>query len=432
MIKNKTRLPSKLATKEQMLGAHGAQHRSVLNVREDLSTGATTQETLEVASRKKSIIPNLRLNETNEFQDELAQRTPVREHKGDPQNSLCHLKMGFGIKDLVFMSKTIGDNSAYAQGGGGNISVKLDQNQMAIKASGYLLKNVTEEDGYCIVDYPKICDYLSHPDEDETIFSTKIKSFAERSEKRPSMETGFHALLGKFVLHTHSVYANLINCSKEGKDICYQLFPKAVWIDYATPGRLLTIKIQEALQSVPDDPNRPLSKLAPDEEIQGAYGPQNRSVLNVREDSRTGATQQLPLGVEFRKRSNVIFLQNHGVIVSGETALEVLNIHEELNNVIQRYFNLGSNSFKNSTQETDIEYMKNNILFPDQAVYTLAGAEILNSLAAKETIAAYNFIYTTITEKGLSNNFLPKEMVDILLEMDSEKYRQNVLKNDLH
>lgn len=285
------------------------------------------------------------------------------------------------IKDLVFMSQTIGNNPAYVQGGGGNISVKIDQYRMAIKASGYVLKNVTTEDGYCIVDYPRICDYLSHPDDDEITFSMRIKSFAESSEKRPSMETGFHAFLGKFVLHTHSVYANLINCSKEGKDICYQLFPKAIWVDYATPGRSLTIKIREALRSA----NYP----------------------------------------------NVIFLQNHGVIVSGESSQEVLNIHEDLNNIIQSYFGLNNLSYKDNTQMAD-EYVKSNVLFPDQAVYTLADEEILNSLAAKETMSAYNFIHNIITEKGLSANFLPKELVDILLHMDSEKYRQNVLKNDLH
>ena len=320
MIKNKIRVP---------------------NVLEDLATRATTQETLAVEFAKKS------------------------------------------IKDLVFMSKTIGNNPAYVQGGGGNISVKLDQTKMAIKASGYILKNLTEEDGYCIVDYLRICDYLSHPDEDETIFSMKIKSFAEKSEKRPSMETGFHALLGKFVLHTHSVYANLINCSKEGKDICYELFPKALWVDYASPGRLLTIKIREALQSVTSYPN-------------------------------------------------VIFLQNHGVIISGESSREVLNIHEELSNIIQHYFGLNNSSYTSNTQIANIEYIRSNVLFPDQAVYTLAGEEILNSYAAKETIFAYSFIHKTIAEKGLNHNFLTRNMVDTLLQMDSEKYRQNVLKNDLH
>ena len=44
-----------------------------------------------------NLIPNLRLNETNEFQDDLAQRRFLREHKGDPQNLLSHLKRRFGI-----------------------------------------------------------------------------------------------------------------------------------------------------------------------------------------------------------------------------------------------------------------------------------------------------------------------------------------------
>ena len=223
------------------------------------------------------------------------------------------------IKDLVFMSKIIGNNPAYVQGGGGNTSVKLDQNRMAIKASGQTLKDIGEKDGYCIVDYSAICDYLSSPDSDENIFSIKIQSFAEHTKNRPSIETGFHALLGEFVLHTHSIYANLLNCSKEGKDICYQLFPEAIWVDYETPGRFLTVRIREALQSV----------------------------------SNT---------------SNVIFLQNHGVIVSGSTALEVLDLHEELNSTIQKYFSLNNSDFKVDEEKVNIRDIKDSILFPDQAV----------------------------------------------------------------
>jgi rhamnose utilization protein RhaD (predicted bifunctional aldolase and dehydrogenase) len=287
------------------------------------------------------------------------------------------------IKDLVLISKTIGAKPEYAQGGGGNASVKLDSTRMAIKASGHILKDVNEDAGYCIVDYPKICHYLSKMDHDENMFSMKINSFAEKSENRPSMETGFHALLGEVVLHTHSIYANLINCAKEGADIFHKLFPTAIWIEYETPGRLLTSKIREALVSISELPN-------------------------------------------------IIFLQNHGVIVSGKNTSEVLTIHEDLNNKIQSYFQLDSSMFKKDTGELDIEYIKSNILFPDQAVYILAGEEILNSLAAKETIAAYNFIHKTIAAKGLKHNFLSKNYVDILLQMESEKYRQNILKNDLH
>jgi adenylate kinase family enzyme len=48
---------------------------------------------------------------------------------------------------------------------------------------------------------------------------------------------------------------------------------------------------------------RPLSKLALVRQVQGTYGAQKRSVHGVHEHSSTGVTQQLPTGVEFRKRS---------------------------------------------------------------------------------------------------------------------------------
>ena len=128
------------------------------------------------------------------------------------------------IKELVFMSKDIGYDPACTQGGGGNTSVKLDECQMAIKSSGRALKEMTENDGYSIVDYKKIRDYLYSSDQNEHTFLQILKSCIVEECSRPSMETGFHALLGNYVIHTHSVYANLLTCSKEGKDISLQTF----------------------------------------------------------------------------------------------------------------------------------------------------------------------------------------------------------------
>ncbi|WP_157956396.1 hypothetical protein [Wolbachia endosymbiont of Folsomia candida] len=48
------RLLSKLAYERQVLGAHGAENQSVLDIHEDLSTGVTTQLPTEVEFRKKS------------------------------------------------------------------------------------------------------------------------------------------------------------------------------------------------------------------------------------------------------------------------------------------------------------------------------------------------------------------------------------------
>ncbi|MDR0632141.1 MAG: palindromic element RPE1 domain-containing protein [Holosporaceae bacterium] len=51
---------------------------------------------------------------------------------------------------------------------------------------------------------------------------------------------------------------------------------------------------------------RSLSKPSNFEEFSGVTGAQNRSVLEVREDSSTGTTQKLPEGRWLRKRSIIL------------------------------------------------------------------------------------------------------------------------------
>ena len=53
------------------------------------------------------------------------------------------------------ISKDVGKNPVFVHGGGGNTSAKLDDRYMAVKASGYRLDQVTEWDGYVIVDYQR-------------------------------------------------------------------------------------------------------------------------------------------------------------------------------------------------------------------------------------------------------------------------------------
>lgn len=284
------------------------------------------------------------------------------------------------LNDLKLISQEVGKNVCFVQGGGGNTSVKLDNKRMAIKASGWLLSDLTEKDGYSVVDYISIKNYIQNPDVDEKVFTKKIKSFVIETENRPSIETGFHAMLGECIIHTHSVYANLLTCSKEGMDISKKLFPESLWVPYAAPGRDLTLAVQKALS---------LKSYIP----------------------------------------KIIFLENHGIIVSTKNAGEAIEIHDTLNKKIQEYFDLSDDDFNSSnTDELDLEFVKNHIIFPDQVVYTLAGEEMLKTKAAKETLMAYNFILKTINEKNLTPNFISREKADILLNMEGEKYRQKILK----
>lgn len=284
------------------------------------------------------------------------------------------------IHSLVDISHTLGDKVAYVQGGGGNTSIKLDDTRMAIKASGGLLKDMSIKDGYSVVDYPSIRDYLITPDLDEDVFTQKIKSFVLETDNRPSIETGFHALLGTCVIHTHSVYANLLTCSQEGEEIASKLFPNSLWIEYETPGRDLTLAMQNRLKE---------SHIAP----------------------------------------NVIFLQNHGLITIGNTAQDTLDLHKAINQSIQEYCKLSPVEYHTeySTSTLDMEFIKTHVCFPDQVVYTLAGQALLETQAAKETLWAYTFIVSNINNLNLTPQFIAQDKAEILLHMESEKYRQGML-----
>ena len=196
------------------------------------------------------------------------------------------------IKSLVDVSKKIGSYPEFVQGGGGNTSVKIDDNLMAIKASGYLLKDMTENDGFAFVNYNDHIknDAILNNTEDEfnDFIKEKTAKIGGYPTLKPSIETGFHALLPyKYIVHTHSVYSNILCCSSEGKEIAERLFSDGLWIRYANPGKNITIEISEITKD---------------------------------------------------KGSSIIFIQNHGIIVCADDAIDVEKIHESVNNKIINYF----------------------------------------------------------------------------------------------
>lgn len=280
------------------------------------------------------------------------------------------------LTDLANLSRKIGAHCKYVQGGGGNTSVKLDGTMMAIKASGQRLSNMSATDGYSLVTYPAIVEYLDTPDDSDNDFYSRIKSFRTTPDKIPSIETGFHAFLGQFVLHTHSVYANILNCCVEGPQIAKELFPDALWIPYETPGRDLTLSMKDMVR-------------------------QNGKIPSI------------------------LFLENHGVITTGDNADDVYDLHEDISAKIIKRLNI-STEFDVNNCNIENDFMKQNVLFPDQVVFTIAEGDIRNTPSAKETIAAYCYILQEIKNAGLTSHFIPQEKIAILLNMESEKFRQKV------
>ncbi len=149
------------------------------------------------------------------------------------------------MKEFLKASKKIGLDQALIQRAGGNSSIKVGR-KMLVKASGFLMKDMKKGIGYVDLDYKKIKDYIfSLPKnfkvtlKDENNFSAFLGN--------ASIEAGMHTILSKYVFHTHSVYANVFNCMKNGEQKLREIFGKKniLWIPYKNPGLALAHAIAQ-------------------------------------------------------------------------------------------------------------------------------------------------------------------------------------------
>ena len=278
------------------------------------------------------------------------------------------------IDKLITIGNAIGQNVAYVQGGGGNVSLKTSQMYMYVKASGKFLADIEDEKSFVPVNWARIRDLVGECKTEAEYGRLLADSTLKHSlSLRPSIETGFHAILDRCTLHTHSVWANILTCSLDGEAQIQRLFPHAIWIPYATPGLALTKAMVKRLDGA---------------------------------------------------KHVTVFLQNHGVIVSGPDIDTVEAMHSSITEIIRNaYPNLSdfdekiNNVTKNQT---------NGLLFPDQAVYN-ADQHLARSRAGRETMRACTFIESQMKQAGLTVNYIDEAERDVLLNMDSEKYRQRLI-----
>lgn len=278
------------------------------------------------------------------------------------------------LDDLKFLSSEVGMNDSYIQGAGGNISQKISDKKMAIKASGFLLKEIADNHGISIVDYKAVNAVLSNQEISEKNFSHALLTTHISGEKKPSIETGFHALLGKFVIHSHSVYVNTIGCAKEGFDFTKKNLKEVFWIDYATPGISITSKIKSFFH------------------------------------------ENIPA-------KGIIILQNHGVISWDDTADGALQQHEWVNKEIKKLVVFQPYNFLENALPPCSKF-----LFPDHAVFQNSNNKIRETLNAKKIAFSHKYILESIQQNQLTPNFLSNIEVDKLINMDSEKFRVKIAK----
>jgi len=322
---------------------------------------------------------------------------------------------------LKQLSKFAGERFDLVQAGGGNSSVKVGE-WMFIKASGVNMANVDTKNGYVPLNNKRL---LNDIKQNCTKDVTKYNVFGN---KRASIETFMHATLKKYTLHLHPIQVNRLLITKQAKIIVTQLFPEALVIDYLTPG----IQICN--------------------EIVSKYNGEN-----------------------------LLFLINHGIIVTSDSFAEIFEIvnkvitkfekKQNMNYNKYKYTNILSNHINSHFDIDNVSYLSENyvianyllnnkplfnekITFPDALIYCGIKIIFINNLAdinsyyedygeLPKIIIINNNVYINsislgkcrdieevllsnliVLDSNIEKNYLSNDEICFLNNWDAEKYRK--------
>ena len=198
------------------------------------------------------------------------------------------------MNDFIEMSKYAGMREDLVQAGGGNSAFKMRSDRMLVKASGCRLADISKDSGFAVVNPAVIREAFLNIKDLDHMTETESGQIVERAfieGGRPSIETFLHAVSDKYSLHTHPFVVNILASRKGGMEILKKMFPDSWIIPYATPGIGLA----------------------------KAYFKQCR---------------------QCRQDAAVVFLQNHGLLVSASTAEQVITQTEEIVTKIENYLDM--------------------------------------------------------------------------------------------
>lgn len=190
------------------------------------------------------------------------------------------------LDELIDLARRYGRDPEFSRAGGGNASAKVD-GVLYIKPSGVALATLAPDD-LVPLDIAPLRAVLEagvadgeDAGTDPVMDVAAVARLAPAGGRRPSVELLFHALLpDRFVLHTHPIQIGSITCASDGAALAERLFAdRAVWVPYTDPGLPLARAIARA-----------------------------RRIFT----ERTG-----------KPAPAVTLMQNHGIIVAGDSVAEI-------------------------------------------------------------------------------------------------------------
>lgn len=264
-------------------------------------------------------------------------------------SKLVHLYRS--MTDYIKYSRRVASNVNLVQNSGGNLSYKISDDLMIIKSSGSCMNDCSLFDGY------SICKISRRYYREEQEYDDELECVAKYCN--PSMEYGFHANLEyPVVLHVHPLNLLSILCSQESRTIFFENFKNTSvngpLIEYATPGYELTNRILDENKNTP-----------------------------------------------------IYYLENHGLIVCGNTFQEVIDTASH----IEKYSAdiLDKMCFNKPFIKT---ISTNGKIYPDHAIFPERNSDYAN------------YILKNMINCGLRPVYLSDEEISKLSQKPSEIYRK--------
>ena len=334
------------------------------------------------------------------------------------------------LEKLVDVSHQCGRRIEYTHAVSGNTSVKFGNGIMAIKQSGTALKDMTVSSGFSAVSCTDMVDYVNKtirkgvmPEKEVSLIAMDtIQQINGEPPARPSVEVGFHSILQKYVIHLHPCAPNVLMCSKGGMEkaaeVARRRNMKFITVDYGLPG------------------NELLMKLVPEfDKFHQEHGCD----------------------------ANVIFMKNHGIATTAETAELAMELMDEIINALTVEFDMPEvhqakikkcpEGFENDSAwaaETAADGdLMNDIIFrviePSALEFTTQlsireGEEAKITIDKKgrmvfhtedeheamkfeEAMIAFFYIYRTIKEKGWEYDIIPDSECCKVIGWTEEQYK---------